>query len=83
MPGRIYLKPKVGEIVLWSAPRSPELVWADEVVMVAEHHHRYPGSYLRSIYLRGGCMIDQRHVLALLPAGSKLDPLRAVRWRGQ
>jgi hypothetical protein len=68
---KIWLKPKVSDIVIWRVDGSNRH-WSDEVINVRKFEYRYRGSYLRHVYLKGGCMIDQRHIVAILPPGSAL-----------
>jgi hypothetical protein len=41
--------------------------YADTVVKIVDMNSYHKGSYLKNIYLRGGCMIDQRMIVAVLP----------------
>lgn len=72
MMPEIYLKPKKGEVVIWTTPEGR--TFADTVSLVGElNKYSYEGSYLRNIHLRGGCMVDQRMIVAVLPAGTIID----------
>jgi hypothetical protein len=69
---RVYIKPKVGDIVAWR-PESG-ITYIDRVKLVSDRNrYRYPGAYLRNIYLESGCMIDQRMILARFDADSNIQ----------
>jgi hypothetical protein len=69
---KIYPKPKVGDVVIWKSSQGQ--YYADTVTLVGElNRYHYTGSYLRNIYLRGGCMTDQRSLVAVFPPGTIID----------
>lgn len=73
---KIWLKPHVGDVVVWK-PNDYDTDarhYVDTVTLIRDHGYRYPGSYLKHIYLQGGCMVDQRHIVAVLPPGSRVLP---------